>query len=100
MTAVPKAMLRVRAIRLAKNIIGEGIGSVVAVKFSPTQTSSKPSSSASTDFSVSSSRVLENVRSGGWTGIMNRPSRMAASRHAYGHYYDRVSDVVEVAPLQ
>src|SRR5215468_9258457 len=79
MTAVPKAMLRVRAIRLAKNIIGEGIGSVVAEKCSPSHSSSKPSWSASRDFSVSSSSVLQNVRSGGCTGIMNIPRRMRSS---------------------
>ena len=55
---------------------GEGIGSVVAEKCSPIHSSSKPSRSASSDFSVSSSSVLQNWRSGGWTGIMNIPRRM------------------------
>src|SRR5262245_30615178 len=84
MTAVPKLMVLVRAIRLARNIIGEGIGSVVAEKCSPIQTSSKPSSSASTDFSVSSSSVLQKLRSGGCTGIMNIPRRMLSSRRLSG----------------
>src|SRR5947207_15375395 len=78
MTAVPNVMLLVRAMRLAKNIIGDGIGAVVAEKCSPRHSSSKPSVSASSDFSVSSSSVLQNVRSGGWTGIMNIPSRMCS----------------------
>jgi hypothetical protein len=77
-TAVPNVMVLVRATRLAKNIIGEGIGSVVAEKCSPSHSSSKPSASASSDFSVSSSSVLQNVRSGGWTGIMNIPRRMGS----------------------
>ena len=73
--------------RPAKNISGEGMGSVVAEKCSPSQSSSKPSRSASTDFSLSSSSVLQNVRSGGWTGIMNIPRRMQSSRQIRCRHY-------------
>ena len=59
------------------NIIGDGIGSLDAEKCSPIQSSSKPRRSASRDFSVSSSSVSAKSRSGGCTGIMNIPSRMA-----------------------
>src|SRR5262249_37879157 len=83
MTAVPNAMLLVRSSRPAKNISGEGIGSVVAEKCSPSHSSSKPSRSASTDFSLSSSSVLQNVRSGGCTGIMNIPRRMLDLAHRF-----------------
>ncbi len=69
---------------------GEGIGSVVAEKCSPSHSSSKPSWSASNDFSVSSSSVLQNARSGGWTGIMNIPSRMHPSG---GHRMNRLKSV-------
>jgi hypothetical protein len=89
MTAVPNLMLPVRATRPAKNIIGDGIGSVVAEKCSPSHSSSKPSASASTDFSLSSSSVLHNVRPGGWTGIMNIPRRILFSRRANGRHYGR-----------
>src|SRR5262249_52057694 len=91
MTAVPNAMVGVRSSRRAKNISGEGMGSVVAEKCSPSHSSSKPSWSASTDFSLSSSSVLQNVRSGGWTGIMNIPRRMISSRQCACWYYGAAS---------
>ena len=58
------------------NISGDGIGSLVAEKCSPSQNSSKPSRSANSDFSVSSASVSVNVRAGGCTGIMKNPRRM------------------------
>jgi hypothetical protein len=45
-TAVPKARFFARGTRPAMNISGEGIGSVVAEKCSPSHSSSKPSRSA------------------------------------------------------
>ena len=58
------------------NISGDGIGSVVAEKCSPTKTSSKPSRSASSAFSAVSAMNSPSVRVGGCSGIMNRPRRM------------------------
>ncbi len=76
MTAVPKVRFLASGTRPAMNISGEGIGSVVAEKCSPIHNSSKPSSSANSDFAVSSASVSASIRSGGCTGIMNIPSRM------------------------
>ena len=58
------------------NISGEGIGSLVAEKCSPSHNSAKPSRSAKSDFSVSSASVSVNERAGGCTGIMKNPRRM------------------------
>jgi hypothetical protein len=40
--------------------------------------------------------VLQNVRPGGWTGIMNIPRRMSSSRRAIGILW-LVSAVVKMA---
>ena len=55
MTPVASLMRRVRAMRLAMNSSGEVIGSTDEQWCSPTQTSSKPSRSASSTASTSSS---------------------------------------------
>ena len=75
-TPVPKRRLSVRGRSEAMNIMGEGIGSLVAEKCSPSHNSVKPSLSASSDFSVSSASVSVNDRAGGCTGIMKNPSRI------------------------
>ena len=66
--------LLVRGSREAMNIIGEGIGSLVAEKCSPSHNSVRPSLSASSDFSVSSASVSVFYRTGGCTGIMKNPA--------------------------
>src|SRR6185295_19629539 len=76
MTAVPNVRFLVCGTRPARNISGEGNGSVIAEKCSPIQSSSKPSWSAKSDLAVSSASVLESERPGGCTGIMNSPSRI------------------------
>ncbi len=76
MTAVPSEMFLVCGTRPARNISGEGNGSVVAEKCSPIHSSSKPSRSARIDFVVSSASVSLIERPGGCTGIMNIPRRM------------------------
>lgn len=75
MTPVPKVSRVVRCTSPAMNISGEAIGSEVAEKCSPHHRSSKPSRSASSDFSVSSASVSCIGRRGGCSGIMNRPRR-------------------------
>src|SRR5262245_7998756 len=80
MTAVPKVRFLVCGTKPARNISGDGNGSVIAEKCSPIHNSSKPRRSASTDFSVSSRSVSDIERPGGCTGIMNRPSLMSELR--------------------
>src|SRR5579872_701046 len=75
-TPVPNRRFVVRGNSVAMNIMGEGIGSLVAEKCSPSHNSLKPSLSASSDFSVSSASVSVKERAGGCTGIMKNPRRM------------------------
>src|SRR5262245_46365821 len=76
MTAVPNVRFLACGTSPARNISGEGNGSVIAEKCSPIHSSSKPSRSASNDFSVYSRGGSLIDWPAGCTGIMNSPIRI------------------------
>ena len=73
-------MCRVRSAATARKISGEAIVSQPVLWCSPTQASSKPSSSSLTISSRSRSRARVGFSPGSWYGAMKTPKRIRTGR--------------------